>query len=523
MSEKNLSSDELILAIDSGTQSIRAGLVDLRGQILDLVKTPIEPYFSKHPGWAEQDPEYYWTVLCQTTRQLLENNVSLKDRLKAVTVTTQRMTFINVDEHGKSLRPAIVWLDQRKADPTRILPWFAGPLLRLANLKEFVEYAVGLCRSNWIQQNQPEIWERTHKWLYLSGFYNHRLTGRFVDTVGAVVGPIPFDSKKQCWADRRDPKWLLFPVEHEKLPDLLKPGETLGEITHGASQKTGIPRGLPLIAASNDKACEIIGAGCLDPSIACISFGTTATIDTQNDKYIELLRMMPPYPSAIPDQYYSEISVVRGLWMVTWFKEEFGLQERLESTDARVQPEVLFERLIRDVPPGSMGLMLQPYWLPGPEVSSSAKGSVIGFGDVHTRAHLYRAIIEGLIYALKEGGILIMKKNKKAFDKIRVSGGGSQSDSIVQITADVFGLPVERPHTHETSILGAAMDAAVGLGLFPDFKTAGDDMTGVAQVFEPIPENVKLYEDLYHRVYLRMYKQLLPLFKEIQDITGYPE
>jgi sugar (pentulose or hexulose) kinase len=233
--------------------------------------------------------------------------------------------------------------------------------------------------------------------------------------------------------------------------------------------------------------------------------------------------MMPPYPPAVPDQYYSEINVMRGLWMVTWFKEEFGLQERLESMETNISPEELLENLIKDVPPGSMGLMLQPYWTPGPDMASCSKGSIIGFGDVHTRAHLYRAIIEGLVYALKEGGILTEKKNKIPFKKIRISGGGSQSDAIAQITADVFGLTVERPHTHETSVVGAAMNGAVGLGIHPDIETAVKEMTRVGDVFLPIPENVELYGRLFENVYKKIYKKLLPLFKEIREITRYPE
>ena len=170
-----------------------------------------------------------------------------------------------------------------------------------------------------------------------------------------------------------------------------------------------------------------------------------------------------------------------------------------------------------------MGLMLQPYWTPGPDLASYAKGSIIGFGDIHTRAHLYRAIIEGLVFALKEGAELTEKRNRVPIQRIRVAGGGSQSDGIVQITADVFGLPVERPHTHETSVVGAAIDAAVGLGLHPDFERAVAEMTRVSRVFEPDAAHATIYRDLYGRVYRKMYDRLLPLFREIREITGYPE
>ena len=513
---------KLILSIDVGTQSVRAALVDLQGGVHRLVKQAIEPYFSAKPGWAEQDPELYWRTLCAVCHEVLAEQ-SFRERVVAVTLTTQRMTLINVDREGTPLRPAIVWLDTRKADASKVIPPVLVPLLKAAGLHRFVEFAARYSRSNWLRQNEPELWKQTHKFLFLSGYLTHRLTGEFRDSVGSVIGAVPFDVRRGGWAGRWDLKWKLFPVEVEKLPELVQPSESLGAVHEAAAAASGIPVGLPLIAASNDKACDILGAGCMTPDQGCISFGTTATINTQNEKYVELRPLLPPYPSAIPGQFYSEVGVVRGLWMVSWFKEEFGLQERLQAREQDVAPEALMEKLLQAVPAGSMGLMCQPHWTPGPEHSANAKGAVIGFGDVHTRAHLYRSIIEGLAYALKEGAELTQKKNRVAITEIRATGGGSKSDAIMQITADVFGLPVRRPHTSETSVLGAAIIAAVGMKLYPDFNTAVGAMTRVRELFMPIPKNQAIYEQLYRKVYLTMYKQLLPMYHEIQAITGYPE
>jgi len=185
-------------------------------------------------------------------------------------------------------------------------------------------------------------------------------------------------------------------------------------------------------------------------------------------------------------------------------------------------PEKFFDSLIQHVPAGSKGLMLQPYWTPGREIDPFAKGSIIGFGDVHSRAYVYRALLEGLVYGLREGGELTQRKTKIPVTRLRVSGGGSQSDAAMQITADIFGMTAERPHTFETSALGAAIDAAVGLKLYSDFPSAVKAMTRMGKVFEPIHENCQLYDHLYRRVYLKMYERLQPLYKEIQDITGYP-
>jgi len=170
-----------------------------------------------------------------------------------------------------------------------------------------------------------------------------------------------------------------------------------------------------------------------------------------------------------------------------------------------------------------MGLMLQPYWSPGiREPGVEAKGAMIGFGDVHTRAHIYRAILEGLAYALRQGMEKIEKRSKISVKRLRVAGGGSQSDAAMQLTANIFGLPAERPHVYEASGLGAAICCAVGLGLHADFPTAIAAMTRVGAVFMPQPEAQQIYERLYKEVYLRMYRQLKPLYQSIRKITGYP-
>jgi sugar (pentulose or hexulose) kinase len=178
---------------------------------------------------------------------------------------------------------------------------------------------------------------------------------------------------------------------------------------------------------------------------------------------------------------------------------------------------------VAQVPPGSMGLTLQPYWSPGlKEPGPEAKGAIIGFGDVHTRAHVYRAILEGLAYALREGKERTERRSKVPITALRVSGGGSQSDAAMQITADVFNLPASRPHLYETSGLGAAIDAAVGLKLHPDFPTAVREMTRISDTFDPHPQHRDVYEELYQRVYRQMYRKLKPLYEEIRAITGYP-
>ena len=512
-----------VLAIDNGTQSVRALLFDLQGNLVAKSLVPLEPYFSKQPGWAEQYPQYYWDSLCQACQQLWQQADLPKEAVAGLALTTQRGTVVNVDPEGQPLRPAIVWLDQRRTEGLQPVGGAWGLAFKLAGMTETVAYLQAEAEANWIRTHQPEIWERTHKYLLLSGYLTHRLVGRFVDSVGCQVGYIPFDYKGLNWASPRDWKWQAVPMDPALLPDLVPPGSLLGEITPQAAEATGIPAGLPLIAAAADKACEVIGAGCLEPHIGCLSYGTTATINTTHEKYVEVIPLIPPYPAAVPERYSLEIQIYRGYWMVSWFKREFADREQRLARERGVEPEELFDELVNQVPPGSMGLMLQPFWSPGLKVPGpEAKGAVIGFGDVHTRAHLYRAILEGVAYALREGKERTERRSRTPIIELRVAGGGSQSDAALQLTADLFGLPTARPHTYEASGLGAAIDAAVGLGLHSDFQTAVREMTRVGNLFEPDPETREIYDGLYQRVYKQMYRRLKPLYQEIQEITGYP-
>lgn len=517
-------SEELILSIDIGTQSVRAVLIDLNGNILEIIKTEIEPYFSVKPGWAEQHPEYFRDKMFETLKKLFKETKFEKERIKAVSVTTQRGTMINLDKNGNPLRPAILWLDQRQAEPGNYPGKMMQFALRAVNMRESVIHAVKNGEVNWLIQNTPDIWKKTHKYLLLSGYINYILTEEFNDSTGNLVGYLPFNYKKQEWADETDMNFKMFPVEKEKLPNLVKPSQILGHITRNASEKTGIPEGLPVIAAASDKACEVLGSGVFEPDVACLSYGTTATVQTTHSKYIEITPFFPAYPSAIPAFFNTEAMIYRGFWMINWFKKEFGYREMQIAKKTGQPPEQLFDEMIKEIPPGSMGLTLQPYWSPGVKIpGTEAKGAIIGFGDIHTRAHIYRAILEGLAYALKEGLIRTEKKTKIPIKKIIVSGGGSQSKQAMQLTADIFGKTAIRPHTYETSALGAAINAAVGMKFFENYGDAVKAMTRIGEIYEPNLKNVEIYQNLFKNVYLKMYKKLQPLYNEIRNITGYPK
>jgi sugar (pentulose or hexulose) kinase len=512
---------ENLLAIDNGTQSVRALLFDPRGNLIAKYRTEIQPYYSQEPGWAEQDPAVFWNAVCSACQGLWQIPGVDRNSIAAVSLTTQRATMLNVDQQGQPLRPAIVWLDQRRTEKLKPISGLWGIAFALAGASETADYLQAEGEANWIRTHQPDVWENTYKYLLLSGFLTHHLVGRFVDSVGCQVGYIPFDYKAQHWSKSWDWKWQALPMDPRILPELVPIGQPLGEITPAASAATGIPVGLPLIAAAADKACEVLGSGGLEPHIGCVGYGTTATINTTHRRYIEIIPLIPPYPAAVPEAYNLELQIFRGYWMVSWFKNEFGLNEQRLAEKHGVPPEDLFDALVTQVPPGADGLVLQPYWSPGlRHPGPEARGSVVGFNDMHTRSHLYRAILEGLAYALREGAERTSKRSGVPITELRVAGGGSQSNAAMQLTADIFGLSASRPHLYEASGLGAAMDAAVGSGIHPDFPTAVAEMTRTGDTFEPDPAVHRIYNELYDGVYSKMYKQLRPLYRALHAMRA---
>jgi sugar (pentulose or hexulose) kinase len=519
-----MNDEPLILSIDNGTQSIRALLFDARGELVARRKIEIEPWFSEFPGGAEQDPELFWNEIGRACRALWDDGAD-PARVAAVAVTTQRGTQICLDEDGRPLRPAIIWTDRRRVAIERLpkMPLHWRLLIGLSGRARALRHLREAAECNWLAVHEPETWQRTAAFVGLSGFVNLRLTGRRVDSVGSQVGYLPFDYRARRWAGPKSWRWPALSIRPEQLPDLVNPGEALGELTDAAAEHLGLPSGVPVVAAGADKACDLVGSGVSDRHTACISFGTRSSISVHSARYFEANPPMPAFPAARHGYFMVESAVPRGFWMVSWFKEQFGLEERQRAEATGVTAESLLDELVAEVPPGSLGLMLQPYWGHDADAGPEAKGAIIGFGDVHTRAHLYRALLEGVAFELRHGAERIERRSSRRLQVLRACGGGARSETVMQITADIFDCPVERPHTVETSGLGAAVLAAYALGWYPSVRVASNAMTRVGHRIEPDKTNHAVYDKLYRRVYRRLYKRLAPLYRDIREITGYPD
>ena len=510
---------ERVLVFDIGTQSTRALLVTPRGEITAKAQKGHHPaYISKQSGWAEQWPDFYYEQICRVARQLKENFPEEFAAVKAVTVTTIRSTSICLDAEKKPLRPALLWLDQRRASGEPKMHPLASAAIKAVGMEKTMQLQYQKAHCNWIRESEPEIWAKTDKYVLLGTYLNYRLTGRLADSTAAIVGYVPYDFKHRCWKKKNDIVRPVFDLPDDMMCELVDPGTCIGTLTGEAAKDLGLPDTMPLIACGTDKACEILGLGCVDKRCAAFSFGTTATVTFTTDQYLEPERFIPAYDSILPGCYTPEIEIFRGYWLISWFKQEFAQKEVMEALEHHVQPEELLNQRLKEVPPGCNGLILQPYFTPNVTMPE-AKGAAIGLSDAHTRIHLYRAIIEGINFALMDGMRHMEKRGGFRFEEIRVGGGGAQSREICQITADMFGLPVVKTQTHEVAGIGSAIPAFVSLGVFADYKEALASMVHPKETFHPDQRQHQIYRRLYEEVYKQIYPKLVDIYKKISELS----
>ena len=462
-----MAKEDLVVTLDFGTQSVRAIIFDQSGQTLACEQYHYNPaYFSTKPGYAEQDVEFYWKHMCEVTKALSEKNPELMKRVKGVSFTCFRDSAVLLDDRHKPLRPVILWCDQRNASSKTNFPWLYKALFHLVGMWETVLLNKRRTVANWIQENEKSIWDKCKYYWSITTYFTYKLTGNELDTAANYTGHYPINYKTGKWMKKSNLKYHVFNIEPEKLPKLVKCGTVLGKITKKCAKETGLPEGIAVIANGTDKGSETIGTGCTEPTKASISYGTASTVEVSSKKYVEPEPFLPAYPASVDKLYNLEVQIYRGYWGP---------------------------------------LLKRPL----------AKGTIVGFSDHHTRAHVYKAIIEGIAYALRDALESIQKRLHKKITEISVSGGGSRSEAICQITADIFGIPVRRVQTIESGCLGTAIVAYQGIGVFKTIEEGIYEMSHTKDYFEPILENHEKYDYLFKNVYLQMYPSLKKLNKSL--------
>ena len=306
------------MTIDCGTQSIRAMIFDNSGNMVQKSKISVTEFISEKKGWMEIDPELLWGKICTCIKHL-KNEGNLLEKIEAVTITCQRDSVVLVDEQNKPLTNIFLWLDERKTDKPAKISASAKMALRMAG---FYENGVDFnreCKAHWIMKNQPDIWEKTHKYLLLSAYLNYKLSGNILDSKASTVGHIPFDYKNGEWAGKRDIKRQIFQIEDQYLYELVEPCSVIGEVSEDVSKSTMIPKGTPVVASGSDKCCEAIGAGCVHKTMGNISLGSQSAIQTYSDEYLELVKLYPSFPSLKKRAFNPEITLYSGFWVFIWF------------------------------------------------------------------------------------------------------------------------------------------------------------------------------------------------------------
>ena len=508
--------DPLILTIDFGTQSVRAGLFNKKGETVAIKKVPYDPpYKTPRPGWAEQDPYFYLEVLGKATKPLVEENKDRMEDVLGVSMSFFRDSPVILDKDNKPIRDAILWLDERRADAREKLPFWKTAVFRLVGMTPTIELNRKRTMAQWLKENEPDNWEKLEKYMNLSTFVTMHLVDKYVDSPASQAGHIPIDFKNRTWYKSSALK-NIYGIPEDKLCELVPVGEVMGTISEQGHKYTGLPIGLKMFACGSDKSCETLGLGALDSKTAAVSYGTASTIEITVKKYSDAEPFLPSYPSVVPGYYNMEVQVYRGYWMLNWFTREFGVKQvekAFEDKDYLIKLDEAMEK----IEPGCEGLILQPYWAAGLR-RPLAKGAIIGFSDRHTSVHLYRAIIEGIGYALREGMEFFEKKRThKKVEKIRIAGGGSRSDAVCQITADIFGLPVSKIQTDECSSLGAAISGFLAMKEFASPEEAVKAMVHQSREFLPNEENHKKYDFLFKKVYMQMFPNLKNSYKDLKD------
>ncbi len=513
-------SEQNVLAIDSGTQSVRVILFDRRGRELAVGRHPHAPLLRPTPGAVEQDPEDLWSALVAASRACMSEAAAAGHAPPvAAGLTTQRKLLLPCDRDGEPLAPALHWLDRRTAPPAR--PGVIGKAIRLVSGDDgLATTLVNLSQANVLRRAHPRAHARATSLLTISGWLTLRLTGALRDAQGSIIGVYPFDVKSGSWRGSRA-LMDLTGYRADQLPELVPAGSELGRVTPAAAEATGLPAGLPLVAVGGDKQAEVLGSGVTPESgrIAEISMGTGTSLSLVRRRlHSSMSFRWLCNAAAQPGAYVHEYMVFRGFWTWSWYLEQFAEHKRLAARQQETSADELLSAEAAAVPPGAEGLLAIPRWYPTLE-DRSERGAILGFAEHHTLAHAARAIVEGIVMDLRRGGEIMADGFRAAPERLRIGGGGARSAWAVQAVADVFDLPVQVPHTAELSALGAAINAAVAAGIHPDHETAAREMVHMERTVEPIPGNVALYAHLYREAFLPAMEALRPVYRALTPRT----
>jgi xylulokinase len=461
------------LGLDVGTGGSRAVVIDMTGSVAAAATVEHQPFTSPHPGWAEQDPLDWWRASEAAIRAVL-NKVEPQS-IKAIGLSGQMHGSVLLDARDESLRPALIWCDQRTADQCRAITEKVGAqrLIELTCNPALTGFT--LPKMLWVREHEPEVWQRTRSVLLPKDYVRLRLSGDKATDVADASGTLLLDVSARKWSTEM---LAATEVDEKLLPAVYESPEVTGTVSALGNQATGLPKGTLIVAGGGDQAAGAVGMGIVRAGTVSATIGTSGVVFAASDKpSLDPKGRVHTFCHALPNRWHV-MGVTQGAGLsLRWFRDQFGAGD----DDGRDPYERLTEEA-GQVPAGADGLLWTPYLMGErtPHLDPNARAALVGLTASHTRAHVVRALLEGVAFSLRDT-LEIFREMKVPVNEIRLGGGGARSKLWRQIQADVYGREVATVRAEEGAAYGAAILAGVGAGAWPSVDAACEAVVSVAE------------------------------------------
>lgn len=495
-------SGSLLLGIDIGTYSAKGVLCTPEGEVVS--SHVVEHGLSlPRPGWAEQDADgVWWNGFVEICRAITGEGHRPED-IGGVAVSAIGPCMLPVDTEGCPLRPGVLYgMDTRAhAEIEWLNERFGEEAIYDLGGMALTSQAVGP-KILWLKHNEPEIYEKTHKILTASSYLVHKLTGEYVIDrhTGAHFNPL-VDIRTLEW----DARFAEPIIELAKLPDLHWSTDIAGTVTEQAAKETGLAAGTPVTVGTVDAAAEALSVGVVNPGDLMVMYGTTMFFILVTDRPIPDARFWAT-GYVLPETYDIAGGMATTGALTRWFRDEFAAAEMLAEADGGENAYAALARAAEQIPAGSDGLICLPYFAGErtPIHDPDARGVFAGMTLSHSRAHLYRAILEGTAFGVRHN-VEALRDMGAPPRRLVAVGGGANNRLWLQIVTDITGTEQVVPERTIGASYGDAFLAGLATGIIPDIGALDRDWVKVAEVIKPGPREQARYDE-YYRVYRSLYE-----------------
>jgi len=494
-----------VLGIDVGTGGTRAILIDERSRVISSATEEHQPFASPQIGWAEQHPEDWWRAACFAVRKSLAAANLSGEEIACVGFSGQMHGAVLLDERGSVIRPALIWCDVRTEKQCRDLTAKIGyeKLIQLTCNPALANFT--LTKLLWVRENEPENWKRVRAVMLPKDYVRFRLTGERATDMADASGTLLLDVANRRWSREM---LQATDIDERLLPALHESPAVCSKISAQGATETNLSAGTPVVAGAGDQAAGATGMGIVSAGTVSVTIGTSGVVFAATDRpALDPHGRVHTFCHAIPGRWHvMGVTQAAGL-SLRWFRDTFAT----DSSGARESYDQLTAEAAK-IPPGSDGLLWTPYLMGErtPHLDSNARGAFVGLTASHTRAHIVRAILEGVAFSLRDS-FTLFHEMKVPVKNIRLGGGGARSPLWRQIQADVFGQSVEIVEAEEGAAYGAALLAGVGAGIWPAVDAACAAAIRVASRVNPQPEAVATLNASY-AAFRRIYPATRQIF-----------